>query len=107
MTFQVGIGSLDRTVFFQVGLCTPLRTMAEKLSVVTPLCKSDEKSLINNHRPISVLNVLSKLIKCIVHQQLFEYLEKTNFFVHFNLASIEVDERNNNSTYKLHPFQYG
>ena len=27
MSFQVGIGSLGGTVFFQVGLCTPLRTM--------------------------------------------------------------------------------
>ena len=27
MSFQVGIGSLGGTVFFQVGLCTPLGTM--------------------------------------------------------------------------------
>ena len=27
MSFQVGIGSLGGTVFFQVGLCTPLRIM--------------------------------------------------------------------------------
>ena len=27
MSFQVGIGSLGGTVFFQVGLCIPLRTM--------------------------------------------------------------------------------
>ena len=30
MSFQVGIGSLSGTVFFQVGLCTPLQTMAWK-----------------------------------------------------------------------------
>ena len=27
MSFQVGIGSLSGSVFFQLGLCTPLRTM--------------------------------------------------------------------------------
>ena len=27
MSFQVGIGSLDGTMFFQVGLCTHLQTM--------------------------------------------------------------------------------
>ena len=27
MSFQVGIGSLGGTVFFQVGLCTPLQTI--------------------------------------------------------------------------------
>ena len=31
MSFQVGIGSLSVTVFFQVGLCTPLRTMVLKI----------------------------------------------------------------------------
>ena len=31
MSFQVGIGSLGVTVFFQVGLCTPLRTMVQKI----------------------------------------------------------------------------
>ena len=30
MSFQVGIGSLGWTVFFQVALCTPLRTMGMK-----------------------------------------------------------------------------
>ena len=53
---------------------------AEKLAVVMPLYKSDDKSLIDNYRPISVLNVLSKLTECIVHQQLSEYLEKNNLF---------------------------
>ena len=27
MSFQMGIGSLGGTVFFQVGLCTPLQIM--------------------------------------------------------------------------------
>ena len=31
MSFQVGIGSLGVTAFFQVGLCTPLRTMVLKI----------------------------------------------------------------------------
>ena len=35
MSFQVGIGSLGGTVFFQVGLCTPLRTME--------ICSQNEK----------------------------------------------------------------
>ena len=38
MSFQVGIGSLSGTVFFQVGLCTPLRTMALRLLVPKLLC---------------------------------------------------------------------
>ena len=34
MSFQVGIGSLSGTVFFQVGLCTPLQTMCHISSVL-------------------------------------------------------------------------
>ena len=33
MSLQVGIGSLDGTVFFQVGLCNPLRTMFSWLHI--------------------------------------------------------------------------
>ena len=59
---------------------------AEKLVVVMPLYKSNDKSLIDNYRPISVLNVLSKLIECIVHQQLSEYVEKNNLFCSFQFG---------------------
>ena len=59
---------------------------AEKLAFVMPLYKSDEKSLIDNYRPISVLNVLSKLIECIVHQQLSEYVEKNSLFCSFQFG---------------------
>ena len=31
MSFQVGIGSLGETLFFQVGFCTSLQTMKHKL----------------------------------------------------------------------------
>ena len=33
MSFQMGIGSLGGTVFFQVGLCTPLQTMNRRIHV--------------------------------------------------------------------------
>ena len=34
MSFQVGIGPLGGTVFFQVGLCTPLQTMVPHLKMI-------------------------------------------------------------------------
>ena len=37
MSFQVGIGSLGGTVFFQVGLCTPLQTMTKTIPVFLPV----------------------------------------------------------------------
>ena len=35
MSFQVGIGSLGGTAFFQVGPCTPLQTMAMYMAINT------------------------------------------------------------------------
>ena len=50
----------------------------EKITVVTPLYKSDDHTLPDNYRPISVLNILSKVIKRIALHQLSEYLETNN-----------------------------
>jgi len=49
---------------------------AEKVARVTPVFKSGEKSKMDNYRPISALNVFSKLIERIIHQQLYSYLEE-------------------------------
>ena len=48
---------------------------SEKCARVIPIYKSGEKSNLDNYRPISVLNVLSKVLEKIVHKQLSEYLE--------------------------------
>ncbi|XP_057296255.1 uncharacterized protein LOC130625211 [Hydractinia symbiolongicarpus] len=51
---------------------------AEKVARVTPVDKSDDKSKLDNYRPISALNVFSKTIEQIVHHQLYNYLEENN-----------------------------
>ena len=60
ISFQVGIGFLGGTVFFQVGLCTPLRTMIcrygiikmdfENTAVIEQNIEIDNQKLIN-HEP--------------------------------------------------------
>lgn len=45
---------------------------------MTPVYKSDDKSKLDNYRPISALNVFSKIIEQIVHHQLYNYLEENN-----------------------------
>ena len=47
-----------------------------KISKVTRLHKSDSKSDFSNHRPISVLPCLSRVLEQVVHHQLSNYLEK-------------------------------
>ena len=45
-----------------------------KIAKVTPIFKGDATTDPNNYRPISVLPIVSKLIKRIVFKQLYEYL---------------------------------
>ena len=60
---------------------TGLFPTSEKIAKVTPIYKaSGERSDFDNYRPISVLNVLSKVLEKIVYQQLLEYLEENNLF---------------------------
>ena len=43
---------------------------------VTPVPKSGDRHEVNDYRPVSVIPVLAKVFECIVHEQLFEYVEK-------------------------------
>ena len=46
-----------------------------KVARVTPLYKSEDKLLVENYRPISVLPVLSKVLERVVHTQMCPYLD--------------------------------
>ena len=43
---------------------------------MTPVLKSGDRHEVNDYRPVSVIPVLAKVFECIVHEQLFEYVEK-------------------------------
>ena len=51
---------------------------SEKCARLTPIYKSGEKSNFDNYRPISVLNILSKVLERLVHRQISDYLERNN-----------------------------
>ena len=46
-----------------------------KVARVTPLYKSEDKLLVENYRPISVLPVLSEVLERVVHTQMSAYLD--------------------------------
>ena len=48
---------------------------AWKQTKVTPLYKGGSKDYINNHRPISILATLSKLVEKFIHKHLMSYLD--------------------------------
>lgn len=49
-----------------------------KIAKVSPIFKADDKLLVNNYRPISVLPVFSKILEKIVYNRLIEYLNRMN-----------------------------
>ena len=46
-----------------------------KIAKVLPLYKKDDKELLNNYRPISLLPVISKIFERIIYNQLYSYFE--------------------------------
>jgi len=61
-----------------VSLETGIFPTAEKLAKITPIYKSGERSTLDNYRPISILNIISKVLEKIVCQQISEHLESEN-----------------------------
>ena len=50
----------------------------EKQAKVVPVYKSNQKSKLDNYRPISVTTVFSRIIEKVVYNQLSDYLESNN-----------------------------
>ena len=64
-----------------------------KIAKVTPIYKKDDKKIITNYRPISVLPVVSKVFETVIHEQLSDYFLSNNFF-----SAQQYGFRNNSST---------
>jgi hypothetical protein len=71
-------------------LATPLTTLvnrsltcglfptAEKAAKISPINKSEDKTALDNYRPISVMPVFSKVLERVVYNRLSYYLEENN-----------------------------
>ena len=51
-----------------------------KLAKIIPLHKKESKELMDNYRPVSLLNALSKIFERAVYNQLYEYFKNNNYF---------------------------
>ena len=69
-----------------------------------PIHEKDEKTIMSNHRPISILPVLSKIIESVMHSQLKHYFNENKLFStqqygfrpnrSTELAALELMDRN-------------
>jgi hypothetical protein len=67
-----------------------------KFAKVIPVFKSGDRRLMDNYRPISLLNVFSKVLEKIVHTRLSNFLEQNNL-----ISDSQYGFRKNHST--IHP----
>ena len=49
-----------------------------KVAIITPLFKEGDRNLASNYRPISILPCLSKIMECIIHNQIYNHLRDHN-----------------------------
>ena len=49
-------------------------------SLIIPIYKAKEKDLPSNYRPVALLSLISKVFEKIVHNRLFDFLSKFNYF---------------------------
>ena len=61
-----------------LSLRSSLFPTSEKLAKISPVPKSNDRSLLDNFRPISILPVFSKVLGTIVYHQISNYLEENN-----------------------------
>ena len=66
------------TFLINRSLQTGIFPTAEKIAKINPVYKSGDHADIDNYRPISVLNILSKVVERVAYNQLSDYLESNN-----------------------------
>ena len=54
---------------------------ALKIAKVVPIFKSDDRTIVSNYRPVSVLSVFSKIYEKVMYKRLFGYFVENKFLV--------------------------
>ena len=57
-----------------------------KISNITPVFKKDNKLLIENYRPISLLSNINKIFEKTLHSRIYNFLEKNNMIYDFQFG---------------------
>ena len=65
-------------IIFQNILITSTYPDMWKLANVTPIFKKDDKQLIKNYMPISILRICSKILEKVIFNNLYHYLNENN-----------------------------
>ena len=80
--FKDHYGSLHAKLLylFNLSLNAGIVPNSLKIAKVVPIFKAGDKKLINNYRPISLLNSISKILEKIIANTLLNFLNKIKLF---------------------------
>ena len=53
-----------------------------KLANIIPIHKKDDKTFVNNYRPISLISNIDKIMEKLIYQRLYLFLEHNNIIYH-------------------------
>ena len=81
------------TIIINQSLETAIFPKSLKIAKAVPSFKKDDPTTVNNYRPISLLNSISKIFEKVIHQQLNSYLLQNNL-----LYGSQYGFRSNHST---------
>ena len=62
-----------------------------KNAIVSPIHKKDDKTLVENHRPISLLSSLGKTLEKVVHKTMHNFLLEKNVITPFQPGFVSGD----------------
>ena len=90
------------TKLFNLSLSTAKVPLEWKKANVTPIHKKDDRSFVNNYRPISILCVLSKLLEKIVFKHVYNFLHEHGLLTRFQSGFIPGDSTVNQLAFLYH-----
>ena len=79
--------SIPLLYIFRKSISTGIFPNQWKASFITPIHKSGNKNMINNYRPITIINVFAKLFECIIYKKVLSHLNQ--YFIIEQHGSLE------------------
>ena len=90
--------------FFNFSLDKGVLPSSYKEANVCPIHKKDERSLVNNYRPISLLNAEVKVFERLIFKHLFNHLQENSFLTSLQSGFMSGDFTVNQLTFLYNIF---
>ena len=68
------------TITINQSMCMGIFLSKLKLAKVIPIYKKDDRHILDNYRPISLLSTMSKVFEKVVFHQVYDYFSSNNLF---------------------------